>query len=204
MITKDQSGPDTSFLQAILDSLVNSVIAIDNEGTIRLFNEAASRLMDIPEEQAIGRHLLTVVPNAGLVNVLRTGESEVAKKQRIGRRVVLTNRSPIISEGKMIEAVSVFQDITEMEKISRELDSTRTIVRTLEEILAGSGEWMVVVDANGVITMMSEDYARFNGTTVAEALGKHVTEVIENTRMHIVRIRGRPRSVRSRRSEVRR
>ena len=86
----------------------------------------------------------------------------------------------------MIGAVSLFQDITEMEKISRELDSTKTIVRTLEEILSGAGEWMVVVDANGIITMMSEDYAKFNGTDVPRAVGKHVTEVIENTRMHIV------------------
>src|SRR5208337_1136086 len=67
-----------------------------------------------------------------------------------------------------------------------ELDSTKTIVRTLEEILSGAGEWMVVVDANGIITMMSEDYAKFNGTDVPRAVGKHVTEVIENTRMHIV------------------
>jgi hypothetical protein len=43
-----------------------------------------------------------------------------------------------------------------MEKISRELDSTKTIVRTLEEILVGFGEWMVVVDANGIITMSSD------------------------------------------------
>ena len=177
---------DISLLQSILDSLVVGVIAIDLDGAITVFNEAASRLMDVPKEQALGRHLLTVIPNAGLVNVLRTGEPEMGRTQLIGQRTVLTNRSPIVHRGVMIGAVSLFQDITEMEKISRELDSTKTIVRTLEEILSGAGEWMVVVDANGIITMMSEDYAKFNGTDVPRAVGKHVTEVIENTRMHIV------------------
>ena len=114
----------------------------------------------------------------------------MGRAQLIGQRTVLTNRVPIIHSGVMIGAVSLFQDITEMEKISRELDSTKTIVRTLEEILSGAGEWMVVVDANGVITMMSENYAKFNGTTLSQAVGRHVTEVIENTRMHIVALTG--------------
>src|SRR5208337_1083588 len=173
-------------LQSILDSLVVGIISIDLDGTITVFNEAAARLMGVPREQALGKPLLSVLPNAGLVNVLRTGEPETARTQLIGQRTVLTNRSPIIHSGVMIGAVSLFQDITEMEKISRELDSTKTIVRTLEEILSGAGEWMVVVDANGIITMMSEDYAKFNGTTVSRAVGRHVIEVIENTRMHIV------------------
>ncbi|MGA2228746.1 MAG: sigma 54-interacting transcriptional regulator [Syntrophobacteraceae bacterium] len=177
---------DISLLQSILDSLFVGVISIDLDGMITVFNEAASRLMNVSKEQALGSHLLTVIPNAGLVNVLRTGEPEMGRPQLIGQRTVLTNRSPIIHRGVMIGAVSMFQDITEMEKISRELDSTKTIVRTLEEILSGAGEWMVVVDANGIITMMSEDYAKFNCTDVPHAVGKHVTEVIENTRMHIV------------------
>ncbi len=186
MESDDRFCGDISLLQSILDSLVVGIISIDREGTITVFNEAAARLMGVPREQALGKHLLTVIPNSGLVNVLRTGEPEMGRPQLIGQRTVLTNRSPIIHRGVMIGAVSLFQDITEMEKISRELDSTKTIVRTLEEILSGAGEWTVVVDANGIITMMSEGYAKFNGTTVSRAVGRHVTEVIENTRMHIV------------------
>jgi len=186
MQSDDRFGADISLLQSILDSLVVGIVSIDLEGEITVFNEAAARLMGVPREQALGRHLLAVIPNAGLINVLRTGEPEMGRTQLIGQRTVLTNRSPIIHSGVMIGAVSQFQDITEMEKISRELDSTKTIVRTLEEILSGAGEWMVVVDANGVITMMSEHYAKFNGSTLSQAVGRHVTEVIENTRMHIV------------------
>jgi transcriptional regulator with PAS, ATPase and Fis domain len=99
---------------------------------------------------------------------------------------VHSNQGPILHKGLMIRVVSIFHDIAEMEKISRELDSTKILVHTLEEVLAGAGEWMVVVDAAGVITMISSEYAEFNGATVAEAVGKPVIEVIENTRMHIV------------------
>ncbi len=174
------------FLGIVLDSLASGVLAIDRDGTIVVFNEAAARLLGVPKREALGRSLLSIVPNSGLMNVLRAGEPEVGKPQAIGARTVLANRSPVVSGGALVGAVSIFQDITEMEKISRELDSTKILVRTLEEVLAGAGEWMVVVDAGGVITMMSEGYAEFNGTTVAKAVGRHVTEVVENTRMHVV------------------
>jgi len=45
--------------------------------------------------------------------------------------------------------------------------------------------------------MISEEYAEFNGTTVADAVGKHVTEVVENTRMHVVAKDGRRRDRRA-------
>ncbi len=179
-------GDGEAILGRVLDSMANGVIAIDREGTIVVFNDAAARLLGVEKGKALGRNLLSIVPNSGLVNVLRTGEAETGRPQPVGARTVIANRAPMFRDGELIGAVSVFQDVTEMEKMSRELDSTRALVRTLEEVLAGAGEWMVVVDANGIVTMISEEYAEFNGTTVADAVGKHATQVIENTRMHVV------------------
>jgi len=179
-------GDSEAILCRILDSMANGVIAIDREGLIFVFNDAAARLLGVGKEDALGRRLLDIVPNSGLVNVLRTGAPETGRPQAIGARSVIADRAPIFRDGELIGAVSVFQDVTEMEKMSRELDSTRALVRTLEEVLSGAGEWMVVVDASGIVTMISEEYAKFNGTTVADAVGKHVTQVIENTRMHTV------------------
>ena len=174
------------FLGIILDSLSSGVLAIDRDANIIVFNKAAARILGVPEERALGRNLLSIVPNSGLVHVLRTGAPEMGRPQAIGSLTVMTNRSPIFRDGTIIGAVSIFQDITETERISRELDSTKVLVHTLEEVLSGAGEWMVVVDAAGIITMISEAYAEFNGITVAEAVGRHVTEIVENTRMHIV------------------
>ncbi|KAB3533810.1 AAA family ATPase [Alkaliphilus serpentinus] len=46
--------------------------------------------------------------------------------------------------------------------------------------------WVVVVDAEGYIAMINKPYCEFIGIPQEEAIGRHVTEVIENTRMHIV------------------
>ncbi|MBV7276807.1 sigma 54-interacting transcriptional regulator [Clostridium sp. PL3] len=45
---------------------------------------------------------------------------------------------------------------------------------------------LVVVDANGIIVYMNKMYSNLLGVAQEDAVGKHVTEVIPNTRLHIV------------------
>ena len=56
----------------------------------------------------------------------------------------------------------------------------------LETMLAAPDELIVVVNKNGYIENMSQAYGDFLGIQVQNAVGRHVTEVIENTRMDIV------------------
>lgn len=54
----------------------------------------------------------------------------------------------------------------------------------LDTIMNTINDWIVIVDRNGIITTMSRSYKEFLQDPAPE--GKHVTEVIENTRMHRV------------------
>ena len=56
----------------------------------------------------------------------------------------------------------------------------------LETMLAAPDELIVVVNKNGYIENMSQAYGDFLGIQIQNAIGRHVTEVIENTRMDIV------------------
>jgi transcriptional regulator with PAS, ATPase and Fis domain len=58
--------------------------------------------------------------------------------------------------------------------------------RWLQEIVNLSLEQLVIVDRDGIILFINPTYCEFLGTTQHEAQGRHVTEVIENSRMHIV------------------
>ncbi len=51
---------------------------------------------------------------------------------------------------------------------------------------------VLVTNADGYITHFNEPYGRFLGVNPAEQIGRHTTEVVENTRMHIVAQTGRP------------
>ncbi|WP_409252899.1 sigma-54 interaction domain-containing protein [Bacillus sp. SCS-153A] len=56
----------------------------------------------------------------------------------------------------------------------------------IETILENAFEWLVVVDDTGRIIFMNQSYCDFLEVDREKAIGIHVTEVIENTRMHIV------------------
>lgn len=56
-----------------------------------------------------------------------------------------------------------------------------------EQIHAGA----CVTDAEGIITHFNEPYGRFLGIKAKEQIGRHIAEVVENTRMHIVAKTGR-------------
>ncbi|MCP3923151.1 MAG: AAA domain-containing protein [Desulfobacterales bacterium] len=50
----------------------------------------------------------------------------------------------------------------------------------------------IVTDINGIITHLNEPYSNFLKVNANECIGKHCTEVVENTRMHIVAQTGIP------------
>ncbi|WP_235842055.1 sigma-54 interaction domain-containing protein [Neobacillus fumarioli] len=55
-----------------------------------------------------------------------------------------------------------------------------------EQIMNLLAERIVIVDRNGIILYINEAYCEFIGTTINQAIGRPVQEVIENSRMHIV------------------
>jgi transcriptional regulator with PAS, ATPase and Fis domain len=56
----------------------------------------------------------------------------------------------------------------------------------LETIIDSAYEWIVVVNTDGNIVYMNKNYCHFLEIDRDDAIGQHVTKVIENSRMHIV------------------
>jgi PAS domain S-box-containing protein len=61
----------------------------------------------------------------------------------------------------------------------------------LETVIDSAYEWIVVVDHEGLVQYMNKTYCEFLGENPEEVLGKHVTDVIENTRMHKAVLQGK-------------
>ncbi|WLR56006.1 sigma 54-interacting transcriptional regulator [Mesobacillus subterraneus] len=56
----------------------------------------------------------------------------------------------------------------------------------IETIVENAFEWLVVVDREGRIIYINHNYCEFLEVNREETIGRHVTEIIENTRMHVV------------------
>ena len=60
-----------------------------------------------------------------------------------------------------------------------------------EQIFNSIHNGAIVTDASGYVTHFNRPYGRFLGLDPADQIGRHCTEVLENTRMHIVARTGR-------------
>src|SRR5699024_5041116 len=77
-------------------------------------------------------------------------------------------------------------ETTELNNALSLLDQKEEEVVQLKSILELLYDGVIIVDHQGLITMMNQTYCEFLGVSVEDVVGKHVTKVIKNTRMHVV------------------
>ncbi len=178
-------------IQAVLNSMYNGVIVTNAEGIVTMFNLAAETITGQSAVNVVGRQVDDVMPNTGLRRVLEQGIHELNQKQNLGNVQIITTRSPIIKNNKVVGAVAIFQDITAIEAMAAQLEEVKSLKSTLESALESFFENIVIVDKKGYIKMMNRSYGEYLDVDHREVVGKHVTEVIDNTRMHIVAATGK-------------
>ncbi|HWP98094.1 MAG TPA: sigma 54-interacting transcriptional regulator [Syntrophomonadaceae bacterium] len=179
-------------VDVIIDSIYNGVIAVDREGVITIFNPAAERILGIKAEEAIGEHIDQIIPDSGLFKVLQTKRCLLNQRQRVGEAIVNTNRTPVMEDDKLIGAVSVFQDITELEQIADELEHVKQLKSTLEEVIENPYEGIILVDKNGLVKMINDTYLQIVGRKREEVLGTHISLINENCNLPQVLKTGEP------------
>ncbi|WP_284142968.1 sigma 54-interacting transcriptional regulator [Caloranaerobacter azorensis] len=115
----------------ILDYLDEGIHIIDDRGNIVYYNRAAQRLDEIEGDKAIGRHILEIYPSltyetSTLLKVIKTGQPIFNVEQTFvnykGDRITTLNTSlPIKANGKIIGALEISKDITQVRRLSEKI-----------------------------------------------------------------------------------
>ena len=168
------------YYNEVICNINEGVIVIDKKGIIKIINNAAEKMLRINAEDSIGKYISSIFPNSELLSVIESGETQLNKKE--GKFNV--TRKAIIQKGEVIGGLEIFSEKTENQLLITPQDNGTASESILTTIFNTVDECVVVVDKNGIITMMSNGYKEFINCENPE--GKHVTEVIENTKLHIV------------------
>lgn len=166
-------------LTTILESARNAIIAINNKGIITIFNKAAAGIIGIETKEALGKPVEEILPGTGLPEVIATRKPQVAKKLNIGKTVVISNRSPLIRDNKIIGAVGIFQDVSDFESVSQELKSTRDLIRELDAIIEAVSDGLYITDGQGYTTRINSAYEKISGIKAEEVIGRHMQELVD-------------------------
>lgn len=183
---RSQRDNASGSLEAILSASNNCILCIDTNCQVTYLNDRAAQMTRTSVENALGQHINQLIPNSRLPEVLKTSQPEIGCRFELNDNLFITNRTPIIQNNAVIGALAIFQDITELQNVIDELTNVREYKETLETIIDNDYDCIVVIDTEGIITMYNKAYEDFIGIPKEKAIGRHVTEVIENTRLHIV------------------
>lgn len=110
---------------AILDSMTEGVIALDEQGHIVLMNPAARRILDLKQDPQEGRTLLEVVRNRGLADLIELCQSfdrmEPCKREiechLPSLRIIEVNARPVPFSSQARGILLVLHDITELRRL---------------------------------------------------------------------------------------
>jgi len=184
-------GSNCRLIDYILNSTHDGIIAIDSEEKILVFNKAAERLSGKMATEVMGNRVSDAIPNTRLDKVLQTGIPEINQKQELGNAVVVTNRMPVTDPGgKLIGAVAVFRDITEVKCLAEEITNLREIQSLLYAVIESTQDAISVVDEGGNGILINPAYTKLTGFSEEAVIGRPATTDIaegESVHLHVLR-----------------
>ncbi len=115
---------ERNLMSAVLSGMVEGVLAVDSSGRAILLNQALAQIFRLDPQQGLGKTPLELVGNNELARIFAAALEEEKQTEAIIRISLPSERffkalaTPLISqEGRVIGAVAVLHDITELRKL---------------------------------------------------------------------------------------
>ncbi|WP_320044385.1 PAS domain-containing protein [uncultured Desulfobacter sp.] len=150
-------------MTALIDSMHNPVFVIDESGSLAWCNRPGEQIMGQSRIELLGRQLTDILKKSMLHNILKTGKSESVQKIAIGGKTYVSNHTPILMGKKIVGAMAVLQNISELEHISTELTATRNLSNELTAIIESSFDGIYVTDGEARTIRLNKAYEKLTG-----------------------------------------
>lgn len=111
----------TNEFKTILDHISDGVLAVNSKGEVTVYNKAAENIMGGLKSEILGCPVQDVIQNTRMHDVLEAGVEEVGVLQEINNTTIVTNRIPILVDGKTVGAVATFQNVTKLQQLEQQV-----------------------------------------------------------------------------------
>lgn len=178
--------------EIVFENINNAIVAVDQYGHIQFVNQLAEKILGTTKAVCLNKHLSEFFPNTELPRIMLEKKMERNVQIEINGFQCMVTRIPMIEEGVVEGAIAIFNDVTKYKDLNRQLEAEKNQSEILKMVLEIAYDGILVIDVDGYIMMISNAYKKFLGLEDKDVIGKHVADVIENTRMHIVAKTGIP------------
>jgi len=122
-INREEKGKARRF-EAILASVSEGMIAINQQGIVSIFNPVAEEILGV--KGTIGVHIDSIIPALGLSEILHTGRPVLQKLQIIGEIQIISNLVPVFLGEQLVGAIASFCDISKVMRAEHKVRSSFT------------------------------------------------------------------------------
>jgi PAS domain S-box-containing protein len=128
---------DQGLLFKILNNIEDVVMVLDSDTTIVYANKAYAKILGVPVQKVLGRRLDSIEPNSLAIKVLRSGQANHNQKDYLSSVDidVIGRAFPLFEGDKVVGCVSIFNNITKVVELSRELQRTKEVADYLQDQL---------------------------------------------------------------------
>ncbi|PGT81302.1 MULTISPECIES: sigma-54 interaction domain-containing protein [Bacillaceae] len=121
------------WFKATLHSIHDGVLVIDCKEIVKLINPEYTRITGVQPNEIIGKPLRLVRPKAQLIETLKDGKERIGVYRKEGTVEYVVDMAPIILNNEIIGAVSICKGLTEVHKLSKELEKNKQKLSQLKE-----------------------------------------------------------------------
>lgn len=135
-------------LEAILNSTEDAISVVDEKGNGIFINPAYTRITGLTEKDVLNKPCTVDIAEGESMHmkVLRTRKPVRGVSMKVGpnKRPVVVNVAPIIINGELKGSVGIIHDISEIRKLTEELEHAKSLIRrmtakyTFEDIIGES------------------------------------------------------------------
>jgi PAS domain S-box-containing protein len=184
----------TALFEALIETPYMLYVAVDTNGFITAMNQTYLDILEIKKEDVLGKYILDITPNSGLIEVLKTGREDKADIFSIKGHETVVTRVPIIKDGRIVGAIakSLFLDMSGAKLLMQKLQETeKEFGSILEGLIESPYMVYVIVDKNGNITAMNQTYLDILGIKKEDVVGKYILDITPTSELPQVLKTGR-------------
>jgi PAS domain S-box-containing protein len=173
-------------LRAVVDHALDGLITINEIGNVESFNPACERIFGYPAAEVIGQNIKMLMPepyhsehDGYLSHYISTREAHIigtAGREVNGKRkdgtvfpMDLSISAFQLADGRHF--CGIIRDITERKRAEEALQEAATRLRTVADTAV---DGLILIDANGSVSMFNRACERLFGYGAEEVIGKNV------------------------------
>ncbi|WP_080875426.1 ATP-binding protein [Oceanobacillus timonensis] len=123
---------------AILETIHEGIIAVNNNGMIQLMNYSAEKLLNGKQKTFYNQPISKILPELALSSLIQSGQTCRNKQVEVNDRHIIFNMIPISNQNQVNGAVLSFRDKTELKET---IDTLSEIRSYSEELRAQTHEY---------------------------------------------------------------